>query len=207
MKLQDLFEMPQLIGEVDFDLYDRDRNRSVCNSLRSKSVELFNFRNVVVKKSGMHIYAERNDGLMPYIIQTERKWIGAVNKQAMIQRGLWRDSAISSIAGLTKKVFFEVLLEQSGLIASDCQQSDDGRRFWVLRISEALESGLFVYLIDVMGPKELTRIKSHDQFDNMHSAIWGVDAKYKTKLLLISKEELVAGNNVKLNEFTSTEEN
>lgn len=207
MKLSNLFEMPQLIGEVDFDLDDRERNRSVCNSLRPKSVELFNFRNVVVKKSGMHIYAERNDGLMPYIIQTERKWIGAVNKQAMIQRGLWRDSAISSIAGLTKKVFFEVLLEQTGLIASDCQQSDDGRRFWVLRISEALESGLFVYLIDVMGPKELTRIKSHNQFDNMHSAIWGVDAKYKTKLLLISKEELVAGNNVKLNEFTSTEEN
>jgi hypothetical protein len=58
-----------------------------------------------------------------------------------------------------------------------------------------------------MGPKELTRIKSHDQFDNMQSEIWGRDSKFKTKLLLISKEELIAGYNVKLNEFTSTEEN
>lgn len=200
MKLSNLFEMPQLIGEVDFDLDDRERNRIVCNSLRPSAVELFTFRNVVIKKSGKHIYAERGDGLMPYLIETERKWIGAVNKQAMIQRGLWRDAAISSIAGLTKKVFFEVLLPQTGMVASDRQQSDDGRRFWVLRVSEALEMGLFVYLVDVMGPKELTRIKSHEQFDGMQSEIWGTDPKFKTKLLLISRDELVPSDNVKLKE-------
>jgi hypothetical protein len=75
MKLQDLFEMPQLIGEVDFNLDERSNNRKVCISLSSNSKVMFNYQNVVVKKSGKYVYAERDDGLMPYLIETERKKI------------------------------------------------------------------------------------------------------------------------------------
>lgn len=207
MKLQDLFEMPQLIGEVDFNLDERSNNRKVCISLSSNSKVMFNYQNVVVKKSGKYVYAERDDGLMPYLIETERKKISAVGREAMIQRGLWRDSAISAVAGLPSKVFFEYLLDQTGLIASDRRQSPDGQRFWILRISEALDKGLFVYLLNATGPRELTRVHNRVQLDAMHGEIWGTTHNFQTKLLLISKQQLYPKEDVKLNEFTSTEEN
>ena len=185
-----LTEMPQLIGDLDFNLSDPVENRKSRIALERDAEHLFDYGDLPVFKSGGYYFGVDEDGLMPYVIKTEPKFISAVQKRGIVQRALWRDSMSNLASGLPSKVFFDVLLHDYKLVISDCQQTPDGRRFWQLRLLEALKKGCFCYFLNATGPRSMRRIlKSETNFEKA-GKIWGEDPKFKSHWLLISTEPL-----------------
>ncbi len=200
MKITDLIqlnEMPRLIGDVDFYFADPVKNHQKMVQLNKTAQFLFQHKKLKVFKSGAFIYARDDvNGLMPYVIQTEEKFISAIGETAIIQRKLWRSYNNLSVAGLPAKVFFEVLLKQFSVIATDYQQTEDGRRFWELRISEALDKGLHVYFLKATGPREMRKISPSDLEIDPNGEIWGYGEKYQAHWVLISDHELTPKDDV-----------
>lgn len=198
---QILTEMPQLIGSVDFGLNNPKYNHELCVKLNRKAETLFDYQNLEVRRSGAYIYAKNSKDVMPYVIKTEKKNISALGKVAIIQRGLWRNLTSSNANGLPAKVFFDVLLHENGLVASDCQQSEAGRRFWQLRLYDAIKKGHYCYFLEANPPRKMVRLLGDNDSDDVDfeasGKIWGKDASFKTKWLLISVEPLEPKGDVK----------
>jgi hypothetical protein len=71
-------------------------------------------------------------------------------------------------SGIAHDIFWNMLLPKHGVLVSDSEQTEDGRRFWFFQIGEALKRGLTVRFIDTNSgtfeeantPSELNRLMS-----------------------------------------------
>lgn len=94
-------------------------------------------------------------------------------------------------------LMFEHFTSEYIVIASDTEQTNDGRRFWQARIIDALEDDKFVYFINHNDLTEgmipvLNHIASEREFlDVWFDHGWGVDEEYKDRIFLISSDLLM----------------
>jgi hypothetical protein len=108
---------------------------------------------------------------------------------------VWRDEKSPQVKTLPHKIFFKELLPKWGIIATDGQQTSDGRRFWEYQIAYALEQNINVYYFNLKS-KELVQISTLDEFDKaIHQYdIWGDTIEHRNKLMVISIFSLPKNN-------------
>lgn len=192
-KTKMLFEMPYLIsGSTDFGLGDFTNNEKIAKFLISNPYNLIEkYKNFILAYGGtltdgiIFLYNIR-EKLIDYYVryQSENR---PVLGHTVTQIGLFRRDG-GGFVGITNRVFFQYLLIKYDGIVSDKSQTQDGRRFWINRMGEAIEKGFKVGLRD--NNKyiiyEETKYKTLVDFSIQHDA-WGNTIQHFDKVFFIIK--------------------
>ena len=204
-----LSEAPMIVGDEDWDLNSVSGNQTMVGKLmKGSNVHLdyiTEYNGLDVWRYRKQIFAispQRKSKKLVYWIKFETPFISAINTQVVTQRALWRDSTSQTNAQIAKYVFFNVLLDEYKVIATDSLQTHAGMRFWTLRVDEALSKNLNVYVLDMRGtPTTLTKVLDIQDFENMndHGLIWGTIPAYKKNLVIISSTNLTPTDDVEFN--------
>lgn len=201
MNLIQLFEMPQIVGDIDWSLSDESFNRKhLASLLRNKDTEfLENFNKLKLYRNKGQFFAITENEKLAYWIKTKQKYHSMISETAITQVALWRDTDNLHSKNLPSYVFFDYLLKEFHTIMVDSQQTKDGKRFWMNRVAEAFDKELFVYYAKIMSPRVLTRFIDKDEFtEAVHSIpIWGESIHFQDKKVIISDHELIPKSDVK----------
>lgn len=136
---------------------------------------------------------DHNKKEVTYLMKWEtRKLFG---KTAAYQVMVWSSPATKEIRGYAPKVFFQHLFALNELICTDRLQTFDGARFWVSVSVEALDKGLYLYLVDLNSQdpsKRLQQIPDKETFNKLTEGdqIWNHEQKGQAQLLVIAQEPL-----------------
>ena len=94
--------------------------------------------------------------------------------------------------GITKHVFYNVILDQYDAVITDTMQSAEGRRFWENQWYEAFRrQNFYVYYIDL--ERSLYQpVRTDLEFHHvvMNREPWGDGVQYNTRRFMISNEDL-----------------
>lgn len=191
-----LFEMPYLdAGTFDWGLEDPKRN------LRRATL-IQNTPHKVVRSDQFGILYRRTrsqGGDFAYVV-ADTKLITYFMEYVAAQRGIFGKSATqikvwASIApgmvGITGDVFFNIILAEYDTMVSDRVHTDDGRKFWLRRMAEALQKGMHIGLLDhskiiAYDPK----IGWNQWLTNVDG--WGTKPEHHDRLFYITKQTMVA---------------
>lgn len=199
MKVQEPFEMPKDIEDIDwFFLNNRHKNREfykVCvgkdYQYKKKLFAINEYASVYQHKSEFFCLDKELKKVtyyMKYQVDTKPK-IGQYVWQSLV----WADPEAqgSYISGIAKKMFFEYLLPKFHVITTDSEQSWRGKRFWQIRIGDALRMGLNVYFYDFQS-KELVKLQKYDDLQDYQEKydIWGETDKHLLKRMVITNKDL-----------------
>lgn len=191
-----LAEIPQIIPPEDFDLSDETENRKAC------AILLKDYKLKLLSddfKHGSKLYTIKNaiflenGGLLVYYVKYETNNYKLINKPVISQTVLWRkrglDVTTDSI-GMPTRVFFDCVLNLTGIVATDKQQTEQGRDFWFDRIAQAYDRNYHVYFLSVLYLHELRELKTYQEFTDLlnNNVIWGDNNKHQFKKIIISKE-------------------
>lgn len=105
---------------------------------------------------------------------------------------LWRTGDVTHndvTHDLTKKVFFDYLLNTYSIVVSDSCQTGDGRRFWTTQMGFALKFGHKVYRYE-WETGNTQEIIDHAVVRDNSIDLWGDDESYEKVLAVISKESI-----------------
>ena len=105
---------------------------------------------------------------------------------------VWRTNDVAHkrvTSGVTEDVFFNYLVEQYNIVASDANHTTEGKNFWIRQLGMAMFRGLFVYRYDLL-ESNLTRVLDHAVVRNNSIDLWGDAPKYEYILAVIAKSEL-----------------
>lgn len=147
-----LFEMPMLVAGDDFGLNNPEANRHEVDRLLSGPYK-------TIESHGPLVLGQRTEGGDGefFLIDTEHKVLAyyvnyEVNNlpglgRCATQVILWRRSG-AGMPGVTRKVFFDILMTSFDAVVSDAVQTGDGQRFWIDRMAEAIHAGWTVGMVD-----------------------------------------------------------
>lgn len=187
---------PQYVQPTDFNFDDDKFNTSYCSKfLKSSKLKILdsNFKNgSVLYQEGFKIFLVNSNKII-YFIQYEINKFKPIKENIITQIILWRKrGGGSDLIGLPSKIFFDIILSNTGIISSDKDQTSDGEDFWIDRLGQAFEMNLFVYYINTNSPIEFIKINNMNGFNKIRSEkdLWGFGTKYQSKRLIISKIDL-----------------
>ncbi|CAH0542991.1 hypothetical protein [Vibrio marisflavi] len=112
---------------------------------------------------------------------------------------VWRqfDGVHSDVLSRFARQVFNFLLQSHNIMITDEEQTDDGRRFWLNRISESFSmSDRNVYYIDLNNVDDqlvpiVERIRDNEEMmDEYYEKGWGNNEDHKNRAFLISKLNL-----------------
>ncbi len=189
-EIQPLFEMPYLMaGNLDWGLNDDRKNRRRTGVILHKNGTVIHGDNfgtlyrVVNIHGGEFAYISNDTHLISYYMQyrtTQRTDFG----NCATQIKLWATIA-PGMVGLAGDVFFNIMLADYDTLISDHVHTDDGRRFWIRRMAEAVEKGFRVGLIDhdTVVKYDGTGFQTWlNQIDG-----WGKSSQHRERLFYITK--------------------
>lgn len=123
-----------------------------------------------------------------YFIEHKTYAIGLGKAKAVTQVMLWRNRRALASNNLGATVFFQYLLPTYTTIMTDTKQTADGRRFWEIRLAEAIRSKLYCYayerMVDRLAPITVASY-GHDI-----DRLWGDTEEFQHNLALISRVPL-----------------
>jgi hypothetical protein len=197
-----LYEMPQIVGDVDWFLStDESNEKHALGLMKNADIEfLEDYNQLKLYRLRNQFFAVNRAGdRMAYWINTVHKYQSMIKETCVTQVALWRDSDNPHAKDLPAHVFFNYLLPENHNIMIDGQQTTDGKRFWVNRIADAFDKGLHVYYANVMAPRELIKLVDKDDFmKNAKSIpIWGDNYHFRDKKIIISDHLLTPKPDVK----------
>lgn len=199
MKLQDLFEMPKDIEDLD--------SHDLNNSLKNGEFYLDCLRKTYAKKIKLFdltdystMYQFKTEF---FVLDSHRKKVTYFMKYKVDNNGtlgqfVWQSLVWGNIdvqneylSGIPKKIFFDYLLSKFHTIITDSEQTWHGKRFWQARISDAFKMNLNVYFFDFDGRifKKLEKYEDLERYQNEYD-IWGPSDKHEMKRMVISDIEL-----------------
>lgn len=115
-----------------------------------------------------------------------------LNTSPVTQVLLWRTNDVTHdlvTTGLARAIFFKYLLENYNVVASDSNQTIEGRDFWIRQTGFALATGLHVYRYHRINC-DLIEITDHAIIRDNSCDLWGDDEDYCHVLAIISKESI-----------------
>lgn len=202
-----LRESPQLIDAEDWGLSNADKNQQLYTTLTKYHAEekIGTYKGLDLYRRKGQFFAinpENTEAPISYWIKTEVHRLSAANVSGITQHALWRNTDDIATTGITSYIFFKILLPQYGAIISDGLQTQDGKRFWINRISEAFDKELNIYVLHELAPRKLIKILDQAEFAklNRDGQIWGKEPKYKNFKLIITDKILTPGNGVELDD-------
>lgn len=196
LETEKLFSLPMLIGPTEFNMDDEEENKNLANKLlkdsRIRTLDNIDSHATLYRTGNTiflyHKKAEKIIFCLTFKITSYRKHIGRV----LQTRGLWSSRLYRQTEGLTRKVFFEYLLPETGTVITDSEQTDLGARYWGQKIAEALRMNKHVNYID-FNTNKVKKIQSIEDLENILKTDkpWGRSEKYKARRFLISEKPLI----------------
>lgn len=178
-----IYESPQLVPGTDFGLDKEASNEKFATSLLKKLKHTYkDDEDTILFKTGDDVNGyiallNKSTSLLDYVIKYEGSNRKALGK-AVSQVKLWRRRGSPYVQGMTRKVFFDILLKEWPAIMSDTQQTQDGMLFWDDRMAEATTMNLKVGLLREGGspiewfdgkPKDYQKwVRSHEGWGDHH---------------------------------------
>ena len=164
MKFKDfLIESPQLISGFDTSVFDERKTniieggkflRRLKETIRENDDSIL-FR-TGMEHDGYFVFLDKKTNYVNYFIRFEFKKLDGVKR--VTQVGIWKTDtpsvSLNDVKTITGDMFFNVLLKRYKTIASDKQQTNDGKRFWIRQMSYAVTANHKVGLLKV-GTKEI----------------------------------------------------
>ena len=193
-----LVESPQLLsGSTDFGMGDKPFNRERAKEWLKKKVEdieesdsrlLFRTGDGV---TGYYVLYNKETKLVDYFIKYEHTKISG-RGPFVTQVLLWRRMTATFVgaSSITKKVFFEILLPKYKRIASDQQQTEEGRDFWIRNMALASNAGHRIGILE-KGKEIVYFDKSNSSYDDWIEELeldsWGEHQKYRLVRFIIEE--------------------
>lgn len=187
---------PYLIDPVQFGLNDDVKNKQRLKELKklpAKVLGSYNNHDLTeyrksANESFIVLEAEDEIAYFVHCVDAHFKQFGA---RAITQVEVWRASGRATlVGGLTKYVFWKILLPVHKRIVSDRSQTQEGKRFWLDRMDEAREHGCRIGVFDQdeptveWAPKDAVgawlRLTAQ--------AMWGTDNEHWFKRFVIQKD-------------------
>lgn len=168
MKLDDLFETPQNTFPTEFGMDNDADNKAEGRKL----LKSYGTKNAVKKIDGFTLWELKreyalirdSDSYVAYYMRFQFDMIPLIKRQCVRQITVWRSKSVLPVTDITKQIFNDLIFKYQTVI-TDAEQTEDGRRFWLSRIREALDdSSLFVYYINISHPKEIIEVKSMNEY-------------------------------------------
>ena len=198
MKLQDLLEMPKnlptLSTEDDLDNYATNKAK-FKELIKSDKTEYSRYdEDRIVYTSGKKFFCidlDRNE--LTYYMTYDTSFCNALGS-FLWQSLVWRSKHVEYNKTLPHEIFFATLLPKFGVIATDGDQTSDGRRFWSYQVKYAQDHRLFTYYYNLQ-TKDLIEFKTMLEFDKLirREDIWGDSNNHRNKLIVISEQQLPKG--------------
>lgn len=155
MRYRDIRESPELVDPSEFGFDDTETNRRFTDKQMDRVSEVLRDEPTLQLvrtgdgNQGWYLLFNRKTHLSDYVIQyAVRKWKWL--PRTVTQCILWRRVGSVSNQGITRDVFFNILLPRYGAIMSDRQQTESGHSFWLDRMAAAVASGMRVGIADMM---------------------------------------------------------
>ncbi len=107
--------------------------------------------------------------------------------QAVRQVLLWRNKTSASSVysvGIARKVFWELLFPRYRCLASDNQQTDDGKKFWSSAVGSALDDGLTVRIVNT-NDRTFDDVTSKEDFIEKAATTWGTARWFQRMIIVI----------------------
>lgn len=195
---QTLFQpMPKHINDVDFNLIDPNENTKIYQYfINQHPIELNQIDNLTLLKSGNKLLlVDHSSKLIRYFVQWREVWHNLVGSNCISQVAVWRDDLYTP-EGYPKQIFLNYLLNITGVMITDIQQTSDGKRFWLNRIRDTFNMDLFLYYVNLMqdgkNPPCIMRLHDIKQVDNILQSgkLWGNDPKFESRKLIITNKLL-----------------
>lgn len=189
--------LPQLVDPTDFNLNNKTSNSKFLLDLRKKpskkkvgSLKLRNKQMVPIWQSGGlndkgYFWIEFQDHLV-WLVKFEllrRTWLP---KQSTTQVALWRGGSVLLPRATSSKLFFTIVFKRTGCMLSDRLQTEEGKRFWLDRMGDAIEDGLHVGLAD-FDNQTVTEVSTVDEINDLANISWGLEPKFRNKRWMIWK--------------------
>ncbi len=94
------------------------------------------------------------------------------------------------MVGIAADIFFNTMLAEYDTMVSDRVQTDDGRKFWLRRMAEALQKGMYIGLLDhgttIAYDPKISWNQWLAQVDG-----WGKNPEHHERLFYITKKTVV----------------
>lgn len=147
---QFLNESPFVGGSTDFGLGTAKINKEHAEKyLKDKPTEIYEetdkfvFARFGSYNKGVIAYIDKIDKMLLYIVEFEQILIKEIHK-SMTQTKVWRSDFLTK-KNMAESVF-NMLIDHTGTICSDMDQTIDGKRFWKRQMSVANENGYIIGL-------------------------------------------------------------
>ena len=206
MNILQLLEESELLMEMPKTIPD------LTNHALNNTIENRKYFDVISKESMKKLYKKINNDSIIYQYKKEFVCLNTkINKITYFmkfkvdhnkilgnyvwQSLVWRATTAAELSGIPEKIFFETLLPKYGCVVTDSEQTWNGTRFWIYRITDALKMNLFVYYYNFRS-KELIKVNSIDEFTEIEEKydIWGTSNNHEMKRIVITNRELIKGN-------------
>lgn len=190
-----LIEMPRLIPKLsvsdNLDIYNT--NKAKYNELlKAHKEEYYKYddNHIVYFSNNRYFCLDYVRKEVTYYMEyatSYDKLLGSFLWQSLV----WRSDHVEYNKTLPHEIFFKKLLPKYGTIATDVDQTSDGKRFWSYQIKYALDTNLNVYYYDMIS-KDFINIDTMLKLDFLIQKyhIWGHTKAHQKKLIVISNKVL-----------------
>ncbi len=89
-------------------------------------------------------------------------------------------------------VFFDYLLKETGVLATDDHHTIKGKEFWIKRIRNYFDRRYHVYYIDIGKEQECIDLENNAHFSsvNHYKKIWGVGRQFRSRRIMVSRQKI-----------------
>lgn len=190
-------ESPQLSDPDTFGLDNESKNKAMLVRLEADKVSVLEqgpVYELFETKKGPNrfiVLKNKNRGTIDYMINhiaVNTKPLG----KTVTQVKLWRNMNSPGAAGITKRMFYDVLLKRFGTIVSDRIQTVRGKEFWIIRLAESTGLGFKVGLLDETKKIVKWFDPKHEDYQDwigrMETEGWGLDDHYADMRFVITRK-------------------
>jgi len=196
MKATDLIdiicESPRFSPPDEFGLDDHKMNEMSAKVLLSnkncKNITK-NLYSVEPDEDGNNILFMTGYGgkVITYYVKWKIEKLSLLPSPSITQFILWK----SVIQGDTAmSLFWRYIFSKTNLAVSDRVQTEDGKRFWMRAVDQAIDKGYFTYLLDFTQKRIIYLDKGNDSFFKLSHTSYGDYGKHENYRWCISKNKI-----------------
>lgn len=188
---------PEIIAPFDFKMNDAAYRQAFLKHLLGKRyTKVDTYDGLPIYMTGIanhkgYLFATDGKELFYFVKFITLKLRGLRTKvNSTVQVAIWRNDNAPQTADLSQHMFDTILLPRFGIMTSDGQQTAKGKRFWLLRMRQAMKMHRYVYLYNRM-TNALTNIQSMDDLTSALQTGYGVGKKFRDYRFIISLTPIV----------------
>jgi hypothetical protein len=170
---------PKEMNEKMYGILFKDKRNKIIETL-ADDIHLYSYPD-------KYAVLDLKNSRVVYLVQYVKKRL--FGKMGITQVQVWRNKLVGLTKGLAERLFFTYLLPMADCVVTDRHQTIYGRSFWELRIVEAFERGLPVYLLD-QNEHTQALLASVEDFDRLADTWWGDDPKFQGRKIAICHKKI-----------------